>query len=319
MSTMIRRSALQAGIWLLCIGFPAILLADMAPPAVSYPARFISHVTPSLLGPGALFTVRGEGFGTSGSQIEIGGAPCEVVSWTNTAVVARAPDVPVSGAVTLTSGHPIEVSALYVPCTIVSWEQGVIEARTPESLEGGKIISIYAGKDPKVRYGQDWCGIEDRGDLFFDVDCNPLAGEEFPIRIDFLTERDGLGQPKEGWEREISSPLPVTVLAAADDPMPIVEDVDGILMGQAKPGQELTVRGGGFGTEPGQVLLGWNQAPDAKEWNAAAMAAEVTSWSDDEVRFLVPDWCLGQTQKAVLRIGAMHVPTNKSFKCIEVE
>ena len=313
------RPALHVVVWLLSVGAPALLLADTASAPVSYPALFISHVTPAILGPGDLFTVRGEGLGTSGSQITIGGAPCEVVSWTNTAVVARAPDGPVSGAVTLTTGFPVEVWALHVPCTIVSWELGVLEARTPSSLEGGKIISIYPGKDPKVRYGDAWCGIEERGETFFDVDCNPLAGEDFPIRIDFHAPVDDLGNAKAGWKKEVSSPLPVTVLAAADDPMPVVEDVDGILMGQVKPGQELTISGSGFGSDQGQVLLGGTVAPDSADWDPEKLAAQVVGWSDDEVRFLAPDWCLGQTHEAMLRIGAMLVPTNHKFKCVEVE
>jgi hypothetical protein len=315
------RSALHVAVCLLSLGAPALLLADTAAAPVSYPDLFISHVTPAVLGPGALFTVRGEGFGTSGSQITIGGVPCEVVSWTNTAVVARAPDGPVSGAVTLTTGFPVEVSVLYAPCTIVSWELGVIEARPPSSLEeGGKIISIYPSEqDAKVRYGQEWCGIEDRGDLYIDVDCNPLAGEAFPIRVDFYWTVDGLGNATAGWEREVTSPLPAVVLSGADDAMPVVEDVAGIIMGQVKPGQELTITGTGFGSEQGQVLLGGTLAPDSPDWDPAKAAAGVVAWSDDEVRFVAPDWCVGETHEGMLRIGAMLVPTNHVFTCVNVE
>ena len=317
MRSTIPRSVVRTGAWLLALGFPAMILADAGPAPVEYPARFISHVTPSLLGPGSLFTVRGEGFGTSGSELAIGGAPCEVVSWTNTAVVARAPAGPASGAVTLTSGYPVEVSALQVPCTIVSWEQGVIEARTPESLDNGQTVTVDLNSGVRVHYGEDGCFTMETGDRSHVADCDLRMDAEFPVRIDFLAGRDESGQPEAGWETELSSPRPVAVLPAAEDALPRVDAVEGLVEGEAAPGQELTLRGQGFGSAAGEVFLGWNPAPGAPAWDPHAAPAEVLSWSDQEVRFRVPEGCLGQSQEAVLRTGALLVPSRTRFACVE--
>jgi len=67
-------------------------------------AAFISHVVPAAIPGGAVFTVRGTGFGSNKGSVNIGGTSCEVAEWTDTAVVATAPAESVSGKVELTTG-----------------------------------------------------------------------------------------------------------------------------------------------------------------------------------------------------------------------
>ena len=56
-----------------------------------YPKAYVSHLAPYQVAGGALFSIIGAGFGDSAGEILVGESNCEVVSWSDRMVRARAP------------------------------------------------------------------------------------------------------------------------------------------------------------------------------------------------------------------------------------
>jgi len=297
---------------------PGGLAADGGAGKVTYPKRFIAHVEPRVMGPGTLFTIRGEGFGTSGTVVSFGDQPCEVVRWTDRAIVARAPTKPGSGTVTFHAGYPVEVNALYVPCSVMEWKDNVITARTPKSLDDGKIFTVWTGDEPRVTYDASECYIEDKGDDFYYADCAPLMSEVWPIRVDFLTDLAD-GRIPADWEMSFESPYPVTVSAPTAIAFPQIDNVPGGPIAKMVVGEETHAGGKGFGAKPGMVVLNPDWRPDLGDAGGDPWAAEVTSWDEYSIHFVVPEACLGKQARFAAVIGGMflQVPPDKTFQCVE--
>ncbi len=139
----------------------ASLLGADAPkyPQSAYEGAFLSHVTPQLLAPGGEFTIRGEGFGEAAGSVTLAGLECEVVTWADHTIHARAPAEAATGPVevktggkTLTTKLDLQVNgpSAYVPPHIEAME--VIR-------QGHEEKEVYPG-DQLVLTGTGFCSAQ---------------------------------------------------------------------------------------------------------------------------------------------------------------
>ncbi len=98
---------LAAATILVCAIAMALEPAELVESLRQYYARdaFVSHVVPSVVAPGGLLTIRGDGFGAASGSVLVGGEACTVEEWSDGFVRARAPSDGAAGLVTVQTGE----------------------------------------------------------------------------------------------------------------------------------------------------------------------------------------------------------------------
>ncbi len=130
------------------------LVAFAAPTArgEGYPKAYLSHVVPDQVAGGALFSVIGAGFGEAAGTVRVGDTECEVTSWSDSRIRARAPMVAMVEPVTVVAGGKTMVS--HNPVAIAHGP--VPELPSITELEGAGANQVVAPGDVLTLRGRNF-------------------------------------------------------------------------------------------------------------------------------------------------------------------
>jgi hypothetical protein len=256
-----------------------ITVSTASQPAVSSPSPFtvvttsaqisLNGFSPSSGAPGIQVSINGSGFGalSGGSTVSFNGQPWNIVSWSDTQIVAQvgsnstgsgAISVTSAGGATVTSSTPFSVN---VPGAGI-----VIAGFTPRSGAVGSLVSIIGSNfdpDPgknQVRFGGAYAVVTSASSTQLVVTV-PQGATSGNITVSTAS------QPG------VSSPSPFTVMASST-PISLI----GFSPSGGGAGTQVTINGSGFGgSAPGNSVY-FNGSP-----------APILSWSDSQIVVAVPN------------------------------